>query len=138
MSFDTVRGKVETSMAALAAGTWAASGSPVVAYDNVNFDARNQTTWARVMLEPGDSFNKSIESDFQIRHVGLVVVALYTRLRTGAAPLLGYADDVSDTFSNTRSGAVWFDQARIIRIGEIDEVYQVNVSIPYVYDEVSP
>lgn len=129
MSFDVVRSKAEALIATLT--------TPPVAYDNVHFDARDQDTWLRVIVEPADSFNKGIASDYEIRHVGIVVVAIHTRLKTGAAPVMVIANAVNDKFSNTRDGAVWFDQASVLRIGEIDDVYQVNVTIPFTYDEVT-
>jgi hypothetical protein len=129
MSFDAVRESAETKI-----NTW---GVLPASYDNVQFDSSSYDEWVRVTVIDGESFPRSIVGgSCKVRRTGFVSVQIFTKQWLGSSLARQYADDISNLFSNTSDGTIVYETASGLRVGHSEDVYQYNVLIPFIYDEV--
>ncbi len=131
MSFDHVRQIVETEFYQ----NWL---SIPIAYDNVMFDSEAQSEWIRVTVIEGDALAPEIGGvggGCPIRRVGEVAVQIFARQWEGSQPARLYADDVDAMFTHRIIDGVLFRQARIVRVGYANDWYQLNVYVPFQYDD---
>lgn len=108
-----------------------------IAYDGVDFTAPSEAPWCRTYVIDGDSFNNAI-SDKCIRRTGLVIVQIFTPSMIGSRGARDLADQLSTVFTNQRDGSVQYYVAYATRVGYVDNLYQLNLSIPFQLDEVLP
>lgn len=108
-----------------------------IAWPNVDFN-QPATAWVRFNIIYGDSqqtdFGGSLHNE---RTSGVVIIQVFTPLNQGDAEALGLADDVANIFRN------WCGTNIRCRTPAIKDIgndgfgwYQVNVSIPFIYDEL--
>ena len=110
-------------------------GGVPISYDNAPFTPVPDSSWCRLYIIDGDSFNTAIGGSC-IKRTGLVIVQVYTNTDIGSAAARDLADQISAVFSNVRDGSVQYLVANATRVGYTDKIYQLNVSIPFELDEV--
>lgn len=109
-----------------------------VDWANVQFDMPANGSWARFRILDGDSNQLTIGATTNShRHVGVIVVSLFTELGKGDATIIALADIVADGFRNWIGSYSHCRQPSIKEIGPDGQGwYQINVSIPFSRDEL--
>ena len=93
--------------------------------------------WCEVLIDFGDSQQKEIGIN-SYREVGNLVVRIKQEAGLGLSNLPVAADRVASAFRNTDiDNVISFHVPRIIKNGRIEDNYQVTVTCPFHYDEVS-
>ncbi len=104
-------------------------------YDNdFNFQIPESDRWARFII---DIFSTTLIeiSAYRVRHLGVVSVQLFDNLGAGDKGLLSLYDIIEPNFRNqTTDGIVW-RQPDLTRVGQSGKWYQVNVDLPFEFDE---
>ena len=129
MSFDAPRKSAEVILR-----NW---GAIPIAYDNVKFDSTEQEEWCRITIAPGDSFNASLGSNCE-RHIGLVVVQVFSKQWTGSSTTRERADEIATLFRGVVDGEVTYRTAMLTRVGHSQDFYQMNITVPYQQDSIYP
>jgi hypothetical protein len=118
---------------------WA--GQTPIAWDGVEF-TKPATAWVRIHVDGNTSAQAGFGDGVLHRQSGLIFVQVFIPANTGTADADSYAQDAADALQYkrlTRSGErpvrTW--GATIRTIGHRDGWFQVNVEIPFDYDEVA-
>jgi len=112
---------------------------PNLPYDPLeDFSAASHDAWARITIRGGDARIASAGAvgHRRWRHVGVVIVQVFTVLGRGAAAGLAVADDVAHALRGTTVNGVALNAAAIEPVGQ-DEVggfFQTNVRVAFRYD----
>ncbi len=104
-----------------------------ISWDNVKYNPTRGVPFIRVQVEWAGS--EQITTGPRIRGDGFILVAVFSPYRQGTSPALGLADNVATLMNMWQSGNLTTKVATIERIGQNEEWYQVNVLIPFIYDE---
>lgn len=132
---------LQTARAAILSAFNTAWGNQTpVAWPNTHFD-KPQTPWVRITVDGNASQQAGFGSGVLQRHEGVVLCQAFTPTGQGTAEADGYAQDIANALQYkrlTRPGerCVRMDGALFRTIGEADGWHQVNVTIPFDYDEV--
>lgn len=124
--FDKVYQVTEDRMTA----NWVASD---LVKDNVEYTPTPGTDFVRIQVEWSGSNNISV--GYRTRGVGLVYFHVCTTLGKGTKPATLLADAIKTLFGNQQVDGVEYLAPYIQRVGEQEEWYQINVLIPFKYDE---
>lgn len=127
MSFEDVTHSSESTLS-----TW---GEIPIGYDNVPELMPDDSAWCRTYVVDGDSFNIAI-GDACVRRTGLVVVQVFTPTQIGSTQARQYADSISSLFINKRDNDIQYYVPYVTRVGYVDKIYQLNVSIPFQQDDL--
>ena len=131
MGFEDIRLAVEQRLAA-----W--PDAPV-AFDNVPTQPSVQTAidakapWVRLTIVPGDSFPCEVGKKPVTRHTGNVTCQVFTAERVGSATAMQLAESLATHIEYHQDGHFEIQAASLIRVGENNGWYQVNISAPYRY-----
>lgn len=128
MSFETIRQSAETKIQ-----SW---GGLPIAYDNVRFDSNEHDAWVKIVVLDGDSFAGSLAGSCKIKRTGLIGISINTKQWEGSKAARVYADEISAEFSNTRDGSITYNTAYANRVGYANDVFRLNVYVPFTYHEV--
>jgi len=104
-----------------------------IAWENVAFDTPNSSPWVRLNILNGSSNYRTITG--LKRHLGVIIVQIFTRKDTGSNQGREYADTIGAIFEGKKFSDVVCDVASINTIGADSIWHQINVSIPYWRDE---
>ncbi len=107
-----------------------------IASDGMEFNPVRGVSYVRLQTEWADTNQISIGG--MERGIGYIMVSVFTPHGKGSRPALVLADELRLLYNKWISGKLSFGVARIIRVGEKDEWYQVNVLVPFKYDECNP
>lgn len=102
-----------------------------VQYDNVQYRPVVGQPFVRLNIQWVDTNIVSIGG--RIKAEGYVQVGVFIPSNTSTVSALKMADQVGNIFNKWQSGNLIFTVARIIRVGNFKEWYQVNVLIPFTY-----
>ncbi|MEE9140767.1 MAG: phage tail terminator-like protein [Alphaproteobacteria bacterium] len=105
-------------------------------YDNVAGDPPAASSWVRLTVVEGDSFQVAMGSTRRFRDTGVAIVQVFTPLGSGDGEAREIADDVQGIFKGLTVSGVVFRKPRAARIGPDGRFYQVNVTIPFQADEI--
>jgi len=126
MGFDRIRESAEVIMSGFV--------SAPVAFDNVDFKSMDQTDWVRITILDGDSFLAAIGTNC-IRHTGIITIQVFISRNEGTSIARTYAQEIAGLFNNVVDDRVTYQVAALTRIGYQEGFYQLNVDIPFQYDE---
>lgn len=109
-----------------------------VAWPNVEYTPTVGTPWTRITIFDNPSAQVDIGSPLKTyRNTGLIIVQIFCELNKGNGTALGYADTVAGIFRNWCGSTVRCRAPHVEDIGNDGHGwYQVNVSIPFVRDEL--
>lgn len=118
---------------------WAAGPNTKVAFQNVEFNKpKNGESWVRFNILQGGGNQASIGAAVrQYRHVGVITVQVFVKENGGSRA----AKSLCDSAGNIFRGKSFEDDNIVCRAPGITEVgsddgwYQVNVDIPFYWDE---
>ena len=102
-----------------------------------DFDDATHQGWARITVQGGEQRQASIggTSNRRWRQVGLIQVQVFTPTEQGATLALQIADDVATALRGVTVSGVVFRAASVIPVGrDAQQLFQVNVNVPYRYD----
>jgi hypothetical protein len=109
-----------------------------VAWPNKAFTPIIDSPWVRLTIIDNPQYQVEIGNAAKtFRNTGLIVVQVFTTLDEGDSVALGHADTIAAIFRNWCGTSVKCRAASIFNIGnDGNGWYQVNVSIPFVRDEL--
>lgn len=115
-----------------------------VAYPNANFDKPNPAAdWARIAVDGNVAANVGFGAGLRTRDEGLIFIQIFALPGEGTAGANDHAQFAVDAMQNkrfARSGELDVRTRKAVtrRVGNTsDGYYQVNVTIPFEYDEVN-
>lgn len=106
-----------------------------------NFTKPTKAAWLSVSIQGGASSQLELGGDRNVhRHVGIVVVSVFAPEGWGDKTALDWADTVAARFRRYRQdftdGSIVFRSPSIRAVGVDAGYYQVNVSTPFVCDDL--
>jgi hypothetical protein len=109
-----------------------------VSWPNTSFTPEPDVTWVKCNIVNGDSFQVTIGSGTNaFRHIGLIVIQVFSPLNKGNGEVLALADSIASIFRNWCGTTVSCKAPSVKDIGPDGHGwYQVNVSIPFHRDEL--
>jgi len=106
-------------------------------YDNADFAVPDRTLWCRHFINYGDSFTITFGADTNVeRTLGIMVAQLRGPLNKGDKDLLVVADKIKTKFTNKTIGGLVFRSVSVGIVGQENDDYVLNVSVPFQSDEL--
>jgi hypothetical protein len=128
MGFGSISNLITTEVAAVATAQ-----SYSVIYEN-DPTAQPAVPWTKCIIQFGSK--EQVEMPLLKRTVGLLEFQIRTKYGVGTSEALGIADIWANAFTNTTLGTnVKFRVPRTVKVGKVDDNYQVNVLCPFHADE---
>lgn len=115
-----------------------ANATPV-AWPNTVFVEPTDEAYVRFYILDDASYQRSIgdpDGKNRYRATGLVVVQVSIPGNQGDAEAIALADEAAAIFRNQKFGGVWTLTPSFNTVGQVNDRYQINVTIPYQQDEV--
>ena len=105
-----------------------------VKYANVKFDPTARTAWAALEVIIVDSMNIEVGAG-RHRSIGIISVNIYEPINTGTAAGKEKAELAAAVFRDQQFSGITCRSPKIVEVGEIDEWYVINMSVPFYRDE---
>ena len=104
---------------------------------DISFKPPTSGSWVRLNIADGDSLQVSLGNNPRFRHYGLIVAQVFVRGDLGARAARTHADTIASYYRNVNFGSpsIYCRAPRLINVGEHDGWYQMNVQIPYYWDQ---
>ena len=107
-------------------------------YDNDRaFIQPEEGTWARVTIQIVDSDIREIGNAQRHRHTGVIFAQLFDDLGRGDDTLTRIIDTLIPSFRSLEKDNITYRTPSIRRIGQSGKWYQINVLIPFHFDDVT-
>jgi hypothetical protein len=103
-------------------------------YANVKFTPTNRVAWADINVVIADSMNAEVGAG-RHRNIGIISVNIYEPINTGTAAGKLKADQAAAVFRDQQFSGITCRSPKIIQVGEVDEWYVINMSVPFYRDE---
>lgn len=126
--------------AAAVIARWASAWTQTpTAHGNVPFDPAAGTPWVRLSVIDGAGQQASVGAPQAVleRHAGVIVVQVFTPSGEGEGRARWLADQAAAVFRRQSFSGVSCRTPSFARLGESGGWFQVNVSIPYWYEQVT-
>jgi hypothetical protein len=132
MSLVSIQNTIESRFNTL----WGAT-TPV-AYPNVTFVKPSSGEWAALQVKFGSQNQASLNAGTQrfYRQKGIVTVQIFTSLNRGAKRAMTLADQTAAIWRGIQVNGITFYAPETVVIGNVEGVYQVNVSTSFYVDEL--
>ncbi len=111
-------------------------------FENIEFEQPDQEPWIRAVIVSGDSFPASLGSpaiDTRYRHIGRLVVQIFTMAGTGNDEAKSIADDIAAIFRGEtviqESQQIVFFAPEILQGESEAGWFRLTVSVPFQRDE---
>lgn len=105
-----------------------------VKYANVDYRPVAGVAWAELHVVVADSINAEIGSGLH-REVGIISVNIYDKRGFGTANAREKADLAAAVFRDAQFDGITCRSPKVVAVGEVEEWYVVNMSVPYYRDE---
>ena len=105
-----------------------------VAWPNAAFTPPDDEPWVRLTIKGGDG-RQVATTGRRIRRSGVVIVQVFTPEGEGDAPARSIADEVAAIFEAMTLDGVRFKAASNEVVGAHEGWFQINVEIPFSWDE---
>ena len=115
-------------------------GMPIQ-YENVDDGAdltsakAAKTKWARIVIKDGDAQGVSCGSNVLRRYSGVVIVSIFYPFGGGTKPIRDTASTVSDFIVKESCTSLFVRTPFLTIIGKTDDWFQVNLTIPFEFDQ---
>ncbi len=106
-----------------------------VKYSNVKYDPTPRQAWADIKVIIADSIKAEIGGGLH-RNVGIISVNIYEGVNTGTATGKEKADIAAAVFRDAAFSGITCRSPMITEVGEIDEWYVINMSVPFFRDKI--
>jgi len=107
----------------------------IVKYANVRFTPTPEIAWADLRVIIADSINAEVGGGLH-RNAGIISVNIYEPINTGTAAGKNKADLAAAVFRDKQFSSITCRSPKITEVGEIDEWYVINMSVPFFRDEI--
>ena len=102
-------------------------------YDNQEYEPSGPTiTWIRFTILPG--FSQQVENR-RFRYPGIAIAQIMTPVEAGDGFARKTADKIQTAFRAVNADGVTYRTPYETTVGRTDEWWQLNVTIPYFYDD---
>lgn len=107
---------------------------------DVSFTPPTNAAWVRLNVRSSESEQVSLGNTPRFRHYGVIIFQVFvpiTKQGFGARTAYSHADTIAGAFRNVNFGSpvIYCRAPNAINIGERDGWYQVNLEVPYYWDE---
>lgn len=102
-------------------------------FDNMPFQAAVGTPFIRCQVEWAGTEQIGVGGRF--RGEGVIIIGIFTPMHTGSRAGNKLADDVATIYNLYQYQGLKCRFASTMRIGQYREWYQINVNIPFQYDQ---
>lgn len=106
-----------------------------VKYDNIEFTPTPGTAFAEFEIHDGEQHPISVADTILYRNPGIISINIHIPLNTSIQTGMAYADTAAAVFRGQQFSGITCRGAGITRIGEFDQWFIINVSIPFFRDE---
>jgi hypothetical protein len=106
-----------------------------VKYANVKFDPTPGQAWADINIVIADSMRAEVGGGLH-RNIGIISVNIYEPVNTGTAAGKKKADLAAAVYRGQKFSGITCRSPKIVQVGEIDEWYVINMSVPFYRDEI--
>ena len=130
MSYETTRATIETRLG----DNWSTTD---IEWPDVHYDPCDGQAYIRLAINFGDSEQISMGTAVrQYRHVGLLIISIFTPEDGGSKTRIGYADSISSIWrGQTLTGGIIFRSPGVTTLGKVGGWVQTNVTVPFQWDE---
>lgn len=122
---------IRAAIAALVETNWTTTD---VVYDNRSYIPDPNTSYVRLVISEGPSRQVSCGGTTNChRIIGLINVSIFVPLGTGTRTIRQYADTIADFLRNKQFSSPYLvcRSPRIVRVGEVDGMYQMSVIVDF-------
>lgn len=113
--------------------TQAEANNWTVRYDNDPRTTPTSGLWLELNIDYGDSQQITLGVN-SYRNFGNVVVKIKKEIGLGLSDMLEIADSVSSLFKTQTISNIIFRTPRIVKVGRVEDNYQINVICPFYID----
>lgn len=106
-----------------------------VKYSNVKYDPTPEEAWVEIKVIIADSMRAEVGGGLH-RNAGIISVNIYEPINTGTAAGKDKADLAAAVFRGQQFSGITCRSPMITEVGEIDEWYVINMSVPFFRDEI--
>ena len=106
-----------------------------VKYSNVKYQPTPRQAWANIKVVIADSIKAEIGGGLH-RNAGIIGVNIYEPINTGTVAGKEKADNAASVFRDAAFSGITCRSPKITEVGEIDEWYVINMSVPFFRDEI--
>jgi hypothetical protein len=130
-SFQDLRQYIESRLT----DNWSATD---VAIDNIDYTPSADTAFIHIIIDEGIGRQITYNSGENATHryEGFIMVYVNVPLKSGTNTARGYADSIATIFRNAQFSTmdILCKTPKIIRIGEVEGMFQYNVLTPFQVD----
>jgi len=105
-------------------------------WDNVEYTPSRGMPFIRLQIEWVDT--NQISMGGLNRGEGYTNISIYVPFNTGLIQCMDIADNLSEVYDKWSTKELKFKVARIVRVGQQEQWYRVDVITPFSYDECKP
>lgn len=105
-----------------------------VAWPNASFEPPGRDPWIRLTILGGDGRQVATAGQ-RIRRTGVVVVQVFVPRGSGDGKAWSIAEEVAAIFEASTISGIRFGAAGTEEVGTQDSWFQINVRVPFDYDE---
>lgn len=109
------------------------TNSLTVRYDNDPRDIPTSGLWCECGIDFGNSEQKELGIN-SYRNFGNVVIKIKNAIGLGLSDLFAKADIISTAFKTVEVSNIIFKVPRIVKVGRVEDNYQVDVICPFYID----
>jgi hypothetical protein len=102
-------------------------------WDNVRFNPTRGTAWIRCRVDW--SASESRAAGPRVHSEGFVLISIFVPAEQSVIPGVSLAEEVHRLFSLWQVGDLTMRAAHTERVGQVKEWYQLNVVVPFYYNE---
>jgi len=108
----------------------------LIDWDNVEFTPVRDTPFVRLQTEWTEV--TAIGIGGRDRGEGYITLSIFYPGNTGSIVINKMADSLAAIYNKWNTGNLRFKVARVIRIGQQETWYRLDVLVPFTYDECNP
>jgi hypothetical protein len=108
---------------------WA--GRTPVHWDNVAYEPQVGTPYIRPTVRPTTAYQAEIGPTATYRHLGMLIVEVFTPMGSGEAGAQELADEVVALFRGARTQGLSFQAPYVIAADTVDAWYKLDVLCPF-------
>ena len=110
-----------------------------VQYENVSFTKPNDNEYVSLVILPGAASQIDMADSPMHRHIGVITMQVFGPADAGTNTARTQADGLAAIFRNAQftagsSGTILCRSPEISRVGVVNGIFQLNVSVPYQRD----
>jgi len=105
----------------------------LIDFDNVEFNPARGTPYIRLQIEWVGSSVTSLGG--RTKGEGYIDLSIFVPSNSSITDVSQMADELAVLFNRYQEGALRFNVARTVRVGNQEQWYQLKVLVPFTYDQ---